>query len=80
MFLFTDNTTAEYAFYKGNSSSEKLFSLVLRLRKLQMHGNITLHLIHIAGTRMIDCGKDGLSRGVTNEGVMTGNHLLDFYH
>ena len=77
-FLFTDNTTAEYAYYKGNSSSETLFNLVLRLRKLQMNGNMILYLIHIAGTRMIDCGIDGLSRGVTNDGVMAGNHLLDF--
>ena len=43
-----------------------------------MHGNMILHLIHISGTRMIDCGIDGLSRGITNEGVMAGNHLLDF--
>ena len=78
VFLFTDNTTAEYAFYKGNSSSETLFNLVLRLHKLQMKGNMILHVIHISGTRMQACGIDALSRGITNEGVMAGNHLLDY--
>ena len=76
--LFTDNTTSEYVFYKGNSSSETLFNLVLRLRKLQMQRNMILHLVHIFGTRMISCGIDGLSRGITNEGIMTRNHLLDY--
>jgi hypothetical protein len=31
MFIFTDNHTAESAFWKGHSSSPKLFELVLRL-------------------------------------------------
>jgi hypothetical protein len=34
LFLFTDNSTAESAFYKGSSSSKKLHALVLRLHKL----------------------------------------------
>jgi hypothetical protein len=33
-YLFTDNSTAESAFYKGTSSSKKLHSLILRLQKL----------------------------------------------
>jgi hypothetical protein len=35
LFIFTDNQTAESAFWKGHSSSPKLFDLVLRLRKLK---------------------------------------------
>jgi hypothetical protein len=31
LFLFTDNSTAEAAFYKGTSSNQLLFSLVLYL-------------------------------------------------
>ena len=42
-----------------------------------MKGNTILHLIHIAGTQMIACGIDGLSRGITIEGVMTGDQLLE---
>jgi hypothetical protein len=53
LFMFTDNSTAESPFFKGTSSSEKLFDLVLRLRKIEMEGNLTIYLIHVAGTRMI---------------------------
>jgi hypothetical protein len=40
IFLFTDNTTAEAAFWKGTSKSEKLFDLVLRLRLMEMHNDL----------------------------------------
>ena len=36
LFLFTDNSTLEAAFFIGSSKSEKLFKLVLCLRKLEM--------------------------------------------
>jgi hypothetical protein len=36
VFIFTDNSTAEAVYYKGNSSLRKLFELMLRLRKLEM--------------------------------------------
>jgi hypothetical protein len=62
LFVFTDNTTVESAFYKGTSSSKRLFQLVLDLRKLQLHGGFILHLIHVAGQRMIAQG-DQLTRG-----------------
>ena len=34
VFLCTDNSTTEAGWYKGNSSSKKLFDLKVRLRKL----------------------------------------------
>ena len=37
-----------------------------------------LHLIHVAGTRMIEQGTDGLSRGEVLEGVMKGNSMLKY--
>ena len=49
----TDNLVAEGAFYKGTSSSRKLFELVLRLRLLEINVGFKIHIIHIAGTRMI---------------------------
>jgi hypothetical protein len=79
LFVFTDNTTAESAFYKGTSSSRRLFELVLRLRKLQMHSGLTLHIIHVAGKRMIAQGTDALSRGCTTIGVMKGEVSLGTY-
>lgn len=43
-----------------------------------MLGGLKLHVIHVAGTRMIKQGTDGLSRGVLLEGVMKGEPMLDF--
>jgi hypothetical protein len=43
LFLFTDNSTAEAAFYRGTSSSKLLFELVLRLRKVEMKYLLQLH-------------------------------------
>ena len=78
VFFFTDNSTAEAGFHNGTSSSKTLFDLVLRLRKLQMKYGVKIHLIHVAGTRMIEQGTDGISRGNLLEGVMTGKNMLDF--
>jgi hypothetical protein len=56
VFLFTDNSTAAAVYFKGNSTSTKLFELVLRLRRLEMSGGLILHDVCVAGTRMIDQG------------------------
>jgi hypothetical protein len=38
-----------------------------------------VHIVHVAGTRMIAQGTDGLSRGDLGEGIMKGNKvMLDF--
>ena len=78
MFLFTDNSTAESAYYKGSSSSKKLHALVLRLHKLSLDYSLILHVVHVSGTRMIAQGTDGCSRGVLLEGVMSGQSMLSF--
>ena len=38
LFMCTDNTATKASFYKGTSSSQKLFNLILRLWKIQMQG------------------------------------------
>jgi hypothetical protein len=44
------------------STSKKLFDLVLRLRKIEMEGDLFIHLVHVLGTQMIWSGAaDGLS-------------------
>jgi hypothetical protein len=78
VFIFTDNSTAERAFFKGSSKSKILHDLVLRLRKLEMTAGIKLHFIHVSGTRMITQGSDGLSRGNLSEGVMRGEEMTSF--
>ncbi|KAL7581700.1 hypothetical protein ACA910_022243 [Epithemia clementina (nom. ined.)] len=72
VLMFTDNSTSEAAFYKGTSKSKLLFDLVIRLRKLEMGGNISVHVVWVAGSRMIDQGTDGLSRGDLMNGVLAG--------
>lgn len=78
VYIFTDNTTAEAAYYKGNTPSRQLFELVLCLRQLEMRSGLLLQVIHVAGTRMMAQGTDGLSRGDVCEGVMAGQSML-FY-
>jgi hypothetical protein len=55
-----------------------LFNLVLRLHRLEMEGKLFIHLIWVAGTRMIAQGTDGASRGDLSNGVMSGKDMLDF--
>jgi hypothetical protein len=76
--VFTDNSIAEAAFFKGTSSSILLFNLVLRLRKLELAQRCMLHVVHVAGTRMLGQGSDGLSRGNFTEGVMMGRSITSY--
>lgn len=78
VFMFTDNATTEAAYHNGTTSSKALFGMVLKLRKLQLLHGAKIHLIHVAGTRMIAQGTDGISRGNLLEGVMTGQKMLSF--
>ena len=43
-----------------------------------MDYGFTLHVVHVAGTRMIEQGTDGLFRGALLEGVMAGRDMLSF--
>ena len=78
LWLFTDNSTAESCFYKGSSTSPLLHELIVRLRKVEMDIGFKLYMVHVAGTRMIDQGTDGLSRGMLLEGVLTGKPMLGY--
>ena len=78
LFVFTDNMTAECAFWKGTSKSRKLFNLILKLKRISLTWDLDLHVIHISGKRMQKQGTDGLSRGEHGVGVMSGMHMLRF--
>ena len=78
IFLFTDNSTAEAVIHKGSSTSPLLYDLVTRLYKLTSMFLCSLNIIHVAGTRMISQGTDGLSRGDMLEGVLKGRDMLSF--
>jgi hypothetical protein len=78
IFLFTDNSVAEAAYWKGNSSSRKLFKLVLEMKQMEYDFELQLHVIHVSGKRMIAQGTDGLSRADFSEGVMAGKAMTSF--
>jgi hypothetical protein len=78
VYFFTDNTTVESALYKGTSKSEKLLSLVIRVKLLETRRGIRILVSHVSGKRMIAEGGDGVSRGSLNEGVMAGEDMLSF--
>ena len=77
VMLATDNEVAERAFYKGNSSDEKLFELVVRMKKLELEYGCQLNVTHVAGTRMIVQGTDGILKGVLDRGVACGQKMLE---
>ena len=78
VFMFTDNSTVESCVSRGSSSSPKLLSLVVRLQALSLRVGIRINVFHIAGTRMIAQGTDGVSRGVLGQGVMDGEVMSAF--
>ncbi len=78
LFMFTDNSVAERAFFRGTSSSQQLFLLIVRLRNVEMQAGCVIYLVHVSGLRMIASGIDGVSRGDYNAGVMMGQPLLSF--
>ena len=79
MYLLIDNLVAENSFYKGTSSRETLFNLILKLRTLELEGDIILHMIHVLGKWMIDSGVDTLSREDTTMSITRVNSLLSYF-
>ena len=78
VFMFTDNSTVESCSVKGSSSSPKLLDLIIRLRSLTTRHGVKVHIFHVAGTRMIAQGTDGVSRGALGEGIMSGESMTSF--
>jgi hypothetical protein len=78
LFLLTDNFVTECIWHKGTAKSKLLHGLVQRLQKLEMTGMLIIHMVWVAGTRMIRQGTDGLSRGDLCTGVMAGKDFLDY--
>jgi hypothetical protein len=75
VFMFTDNSTVESCAAKGSSTSRKLLDLIIRLQALTTRLGIKIHIFHVAGTRMIAQGTDGVSRGYLGQGVMSGESM-----
>ena len=72
VFVMTDNTAFEGAYYKGHSPSAKLND------KVERDGGFILHVLHISGKWMKATGVDGLSRGDLTEGILAGADPFSF--
>jgi len=70
VWVATDNSTASISAYKGRSGSPLLDKMVLELRLIGMRANCIIRFVHVAGTRMIAFGIDGLSRGEFQVGAL----------
>jgi hypothetical protein len=78
VFVFTDNLTVKACCVRGTSSSPKLLALVIQLRALTTKYSLKINVFHVAGTRMIEQGTDGVSRGFLGGGVMAGESMSSF--
>ena len=68
----TDNVVSESILLKGTSTSPKLQQLLREIAYEQRLMQCDLVPVHVAGKRLIAQGTDGLSRGQTHVGSMSG--------
>ena len=76
VFLCTDSSTIERAYYKDNSSSEKLYELVIHKKLLETRHCCKIYISYVSGKRMIEQGTDEISRGMMDEGVSEFGRIL----
>ena len=76
--LATDNQVVESCLYKGNSSSQKLFGLVVRLKTVEMKYGLKIKVTHVSGKRMQAQGTDDVSRGSLKTGVSIGEKMIKY--
>ena len=72
VLYFTDNMVTYDVFRKGTSTSLPLWTLLLKIKLLELQLHCVLQVIHVPGTTMISQGTDGLSRGVDMQ--ILGSH------
>ena len=71
-------STVEACSQKGSSTSPNLLALVVRLRSMATRYNVRVNVFHVAGTRMIAQGTDGVSRGYLALGIMAEEAMSSF--
>lgn len=78
LILATDNSTVESALFKGNSTSELLYDLIVRFKTAELQSGSRFIVTHVSGERMKYQGTDGISRGQLREGISLGNSMLKY--
>ena len=66
--------------YKENSTSEKFFDLVVRLRKIELNYSYKISVTHVSGGEMIDQGICVVSRCNLKECVSVGEEMPKLCH
>jgi hypothetical protein len=79
VFLYTYNQTAEGSYFQGMAKRRALFELIVTLYKFQIQFDFIFHVVWISGTRMIQKGTDGFSRGEENGLVTCGMSLGEMF-
>ena len=77
--MATGTFAVEFCLYKGNSSSEKLYDLIVRFRALEIKMSAKYYITHVSGQRMVAQGTDGVSRGHLRKRLSIGDAMLIFY-
>ena len=78
LLLATDNQVVESCLYKGNSTSPKLYDLIVRFKLAEIKFGVRVLVTHVSGKRMQVQGTDGVSRGSLRSGVSLGEDMLAF--
>ena len=78
LILAVDNSTVERCIYKGNSSSPKLYDLIVIFKHLELTTGARFIVSHVAGERIKCQGTDGISRGCLYEGISMKGSMLSF--
>ena len=78
VIIATDNQVVESTLYEGNSSSIKLYNLVVRMKLVELKYGIQLCITHVSGKRMQSQGIDGVSRGSLKTGVAAGKEMIEY--
>jgi hypothetical protein len=71
VFLRTDSQVADNVWHKGSSNERNMYEMMLELREAAIKFQFLLHFFHVAGTRMIEVGVDGLPCAELDVGELT---------
>ena len=74
----TNSIAVESAVDKGTTPSRALFEHVLLIKRIQFKFKFVLHAIYCSGTKMTCQGTDSVSRGILNQGLLSGNPLCAY--
>ena len=76
VILATSNEVGELSLCKGNSTSENIFELVVRLRTVEIKFSTKILVAYVYGKQMMTQGTDAVSRGSLKEGVALGESMI----